>query len=108
MLAVPFRWRVLELATARLATIPQAPWGTYRTMPALVTAELLLSITPYEAQLMQGPILGVMRSSGSMLDRQRHEPLTSPADKQLDAYSDTFRFTVWGYVKGADGIPAGQ
>lgn len=84
----------MEAVKARLDGIAQdaALWTT----PVLVTLSLL-DITQYPKELDQGPVLGVVRASGSTYES---ESLTTDLHGLV--------VTVWGYVRGIDGVPAGE
>lgn len=92
-----------EVALADLLSTITAG-ATYWTTPALVTRELL-SLEQYQvvdestglSVLDRGPVLGVMRSSGSDADLSEHPR----------GYRNTHRITVWGYVQSTTGVAAG-
>ena len=89
-LAAPIRDRIKDAMVARLYTIKAG--AEYWSTPSLVTRKLL-AIDQYKAELAQGPVLGVMRSSGSRL-----EQIAQPAE-----FEHGLIVTVWGFVRG-DGV----
>jgi hypothetical protein len=92
-MAEPIREQILAAMADRLGTIA---WeSNARTVPALVT-RALLSIDQYKAELEAGPVLGVMRSSGSTF-----EPMT------LTSRRHQVVVAVWGYVRGDATVGAG-
>ena len=90
---VPIRDRIKDALVARLYTIKEG--GDYWTTPALVTRQLL-AIDQYKTELATGPVLGVMRGSGSTL-----EQIAQPAE-----FEHGLVVSVWGYVRGTDLAPA--
>ena len=111
-MAEPFREQVMAAFAARLATIAAGVVDydgrlvTYLTTPSLVTRALLW-ITQYEqplappdmtTQLDLGPVLGVVRGSGSTFSRIEHVPDERGA---VIGFAHEMRLTVWGYAKGA-------
>jgi hypothetical protein len=88
----PVRERVKAAMATRLATIATEPG--YLTVPALVT-RAPLAIDQHRADLAQGPVLGVTRSSGSTYDQ---ETQTSRLHRVVVA--------VIGYVRGMAALPA--
>ena len=89
----PIREQLFVAAAERLELIAAGPG--YRTVPSLVTRSLL-SIDQYATELAAGPVLGVMRSSGSTYEL---ETLTTRRHALV--------LTVWGYVRGDDQVLAG-
>jgi hypothetical protein len=113
----PVRERVQAALEARLKTIaagvvidPQSGQSVeYFTTPSLVTRALLW-ITQYD-QLLEatspttrldiGPVLGVVRSSGSTFERVLHGDPDRPL---IEAFEHEQRVTIWGYVKGSTAV----
>ena len=73
--------------TERLGTI--AAGTEYWYTPALVTRSLQ-AIDQYAAVLPTGPVLGVVRGSGSAFGRSEQPP----------RFEEIVRFSIWGYVQG--------
>ena len=76
----------------------------YWTTPSLITRSLLW-LPQYDqplvagdpaTQLDAGPVLGVVRASGSEFTRVMH---TDPQGPVAAGYEHQIRFTLWGYVK---------
>lgn len=89
----PIRDQIKDAMVARLYTINAGEdyWAT----PSLVT-RALLSIDQYKAELAIGPVLGVMRSSGSRLEQVG----------QTAEFDDDSLVTIWGYVRGDSVVSA--
>lgn len=64
-------------------------WPEYTEQPALVT-RALLGIDQYTEELKTGPVLGVMRTSGSALT----------FESQPRTYAHVLKLAIWGYVRG--------
>jgi hypothetical protein len=110
----PIREQVMVAVTAQLATIQAGtvvyslPSGSkavdYWTTPSLISRALLwlpqydqpLTAGVEETQLDRGPVLGVVRSSGSDFERIMH---TDPAGPVALGFEHHQRLTIWGYVK---------
>lgn len=90
----PIREQILAAVATRLATITTS---TYWATPVLIT-RALLSIDHYKEDLLAGPVFGVTRATGSLIERAGHDE---------DAYLDHFRFTVECYVRDRGGVLAG-
>jgi hypothetical protein len=91
---LPIEEKVMVAIADRLSTIVAG--AHYHTTPALIT-RALLSIDQYAAELEAGPVLGIMRSSGST---EEQETLTSRVHQLV--------VTVWGYVREGQGVIAGD
>lgn len=90
MPAEPLREQIKAAMAARLAQIVAG--SDYWSAPALVTRSLLM-IDQYK----DFPVLGVVRSSGSLFEQViQEEDSTRPED----AFQDHLRVAIWGYVKG--------
>lgn len=86
----PLRERAMAAMATQLDTI--ATGATYWTTPDVTRA--LLGIKQYTT--LQGvPLLGVVRASGSQLERV----------ERGRGYRHAFRVTVWGYVEGTANEP---
>jgi hypothetical protein len=110
-MAEPFREQVMAAFATRLATIVAGDVDysgrvvTYLSSPSLVTRALLW-ITQYDqplappdmaTQLDAGPVLGVVRGSGSLFSRIEHVPDSRGA---VAGFAHEMHLTVWGYCKG--------
>ena len=120
-MTLPIRVRTMVRIAERLAMIEA---GTvihsdpdavveYTTSPSLVTRSPLW-ITQYDqplappamaTQLDAGPVLGVVRSSGSSIEQVLNP---SPSRPILDSYEHQQRVTVWGYAKATAETLAGD
>lgn len=113
----PVRSRTMQAVAAQLGTITEGvvvyptKSVTYWTTPSLVTRSLLF-LTQYDQPLVagvsttrldQGPVIGVVRSSGSTFDRLLHVPAN---DSAMSAFQHQQRLAIWGYVKGTDDLIA--
>lgn len=108
----PVREKVMVALADQLATITAG--DTYWTTPSLVTRELLwitqynqplgVGPDPTATQLDAGPVLGIMRSSGSTFERILHGAANRPV---VEAFEHEMRVTVWGFVKATPGVIAG-
>ena len=113
----PIRERVMaaikeQLATIEAGTVVYATKAVeYWSSPSLVTRSLL-AITDYDApltagsaitQLDAGPVLGVVRASGSTFERIVHVDRSGPVSV---GFEHQLRLTLWGYVKGTPAVLA--
>ena len=113
----PLRSRTMQAIAAQLETITEGvvvyPTKalTYWSTPSLITRSLLW-VTQYDqplaagvqtTQLDVGPVLGVVRSSGSQYERNVHTAEDAPMD---DAFWHFQRISIWGYVKGTATLAA--
>jgi hypothetical protein len=90
--SAPIRDRIMDAMVARLYTLKAG--GEYWATPSLVT-RALLSIDQYKVELATGPVLGVMRSSGSVLTQRAH------ADENGNVpFTHELQVAVWGYLRG--------
>ena len=117
MPAEPLRERTMAAIAAQLATIQEGtvvyPDTTvdYWTTPSLITRSLLwipqydrpLTSNSSITQLDAGPVLGVVRSSGSTFERLLHVDPAAAAT----GLEHMQRLTIWGYVKGTASVLAG-
>lgn len=108
-MAEPWREQVMVAFAERLATIVAGTVDydgrlvSYLSTPSLVTRSLLwinqydqpLAPPDMETQLDRGPVLGVVRGSGSTYSRLEH----LPDDLTIQGYGHEMRLTVWGYIK---------
>lgn len=109
-MAEPIRERVMAAMATQLATITAgvvvygAKSVEYLTTPSLVTRALLW-VPDYDqplvagnpaTQLDAGPVIGVVRSSGSTFERLTH---VDPAGPQSAGFEHHQRITIWGYAK---------
>ena len=118
--AEPTRELVMAAMAEQLATItagvvvyPVTSFPVdYWTMPSLVSRELRW-ITQYDqplappdtaTQLDAGPVLGVVRSSGSTFERIQHGQSARPV---VEAFEHEIRVTIWGFVKATASVLAG-
>lgn len=92
----PIRTRI-EKAIAD--TLGQIAAGDYRTTPALVTRALKPIDQYQKRELLAGPVLGVMRGSGSLVEADAHT-------RTVDTHRH--RVAVWGYVLGSSDEPSGD
>jgi hypothetical protein len=87
--APPIREQIERAVAARLVTIVEGPDYFFTITPERLTREMLdLEHFKYQALLREGPILGVMRGSGSTFD----------PDYSQTSESHAHRFALWGYV----------
>lgn len=91
--SAPLRDRIKDAMVARLMTMTAG--AEYWATPSLVTRRLL-AIDQYKVELAQGPVLGVMRTSGSTYGPQ----------PEGTSFEHNHRVAVWGYVKGDLDVPA--
>lgn len=110
MPAEPIRERTMAAVAEQLETIQGGTvvYGSkaveYWTTPSLVTRALLwlpqydqpLAAGDPTTQLDQGPVLGVVRASGSTFTRTIHVDPDGPVSS---GFEHEQRMTVWGYVK---------
>lgn len=103
MPAEPTREKTMAAMADRMSTI--AAGDLYWTTPSLVT-RALLAIDQYDEPvsplLSQGPVLGVVRASGSMFGRRAHRAPAPGGTSIAAAFDHEQRVTVWGYVRGDD------
>lgn len=122
MPAEPVRERTMAAIASRLGTIVAGtvvyttPYGSksveFWTTPSLVTRQVK-AIQQYDqpltsgsptTQLDLGPVLSVVRSSGSTFQRQTH---ADPAGHESEGYEHQQRVMIWGYVKATATVLAG-
>jgi hypothetical protein len=90
----PIRERIERAIAARLETMKES--AEYWSTPALVTRSLL-DIDQYKLVLKTGPVLGVVRGSGSTREAA-----------SMTSWADEHRVGIWGYVLGDDQLLAGD
>jgi len=108
----PLREQIMVAVAQRLGTIVAGTvtYGSfsvfYYTTPAHTTRTLQW-ITQYDQPITPpgtttlldgGPVLGVVRGSGSTFERQTHVP---NADGAIGGFTHEMHLTIWGYVKAA-------